>query len=90
MEMNEKNIKVAVIRLFKKYIDIDMETVSDETLIMDELNISSKQFISFILALQEEFKFIIDENDGIFENMYTIQAIVQYILSISENANKGS
>ena len=78
MEMNENNIKNIVRQLFEKHIDIDMETVSDETLIIDELNISSKQFISFILSLQREFKFDIDENEGIFENMHTIQSIVQY------------
>lgn len=66
-------------QLLAKQIDTEVENVNDETLLIDELNISSKQFISFILALQEEFGFDIDEEDGIFENMHTIASIVKYI-----------
>lgn len=75
----QKNIYDIVKQLLAKHIDTEVENVNDETLLIDELNISSKQFISFILALQEEFGFDIDEDDGIFENMHTIASIVKYI-----------
>lgn len=68
--------------ILEEYIDIDMEEITLETRLAEDLGINSYEFMSIIGAVEEEFDVEVDEKDIL--KLVTIADLLDYISSFTE------
>ncbi|WP_195986367.1 phosphopantetheine-binding protein [Clostridium sp. D53t1_180928_C8] len=68
--------------ILDEYIDIDIEDITLETRLADDLGINSYEFMSIIGAVEEEFDVEVDEKDIL--KLVTVADLLDYISSFTE------
>ena len=68
--------------ILEEYIDIDMEEITLETRLAEDLGINSYEFMSIIGSVEEEFDVEVDEKDIL--KLVTIADLLDYISSFTE------
>lgn len=65
--------------ILAKQLEIDPETISGETRIVEDLGADSLDIVELIMALEESFNIMIDNNEA--AELSTIAKVVAYIES---------
>lgn len=68
--------------ILDEYIDIDIEDITLETRLADDLGINSYEFMSIIGEIEEEFDFEVDEKSVL--KLITIEDLLDYISNFTK------
>lgn len=71
------NIETKVIEIVGEFLDIDVEEITVESNLKEDLNADSLDFVELVMELEEEFDFEADEDK--LANIKTIGDIVKFI-----------
>jgi acyl carrier protein len=75
--MSREQVLEGVKKLAAHHFDVDVETITEETDIVKNLDADSISIMEFILELEDEFDLTISDDDA--EGITTIAQIVDYI-----------
>lgn len=70
-------------KILLKTIEVDMpiDSIVDTASLTDELNVSSLQFITFVVELEKAFSFSLHDDDTLLDDIDTIQGIADWFAS---------
>ncbi len=71
-----------VAKLLAEQLDADVETITPETDIAEDLNADSLDVVEMLMGVEEEFDISIPDEE--IENLKTVGAVVDYIQSHME------
>ncbi len=66
-----------IARLLAERLDADLESITPETNILDDLNADSLDVVEMLMGVEEEFDVQIPDEE--VENLKTVGAVVEYI-----------
>ena len=66
-----------IARLLAERLDADLESITPETNILDDLNADSLDVVEMLMGVEEEFDVQIPDEE--VENLNTVGAVVEYI-----------
>ena len=66
-----------IARLLAERLDADLESITPETIILDDLNADSLDVVEMLMGVEEEFDVQIPDEE--VENLKTVGAVVEYI-----------
>jgi len=74
--MDEKLLKVR--EIIAEQLDIDLDDITLETSLVEDLKADSLDIVELIMAFEDEFEIKID--DDVLENILTVQDIINAIV----------
>mmetsp|Transcript_16767 Transcript_16767/g.47285 ORF Transcript_16767/g.47285 Transcript_16767/m.47285 type:complete len:128 (+) Transcript_16767:122-505(+) len=78
-ELNQESATERVVEVVKKFHKVDPEKVSDKSHFLNDLGLDSLDCVELVMAIEDEF--CVEVPDAEQENLVTVDAVIQYVLS---------